>query len=143
MEAYTSTVVSFVLALARSILLLTSATSPNPIVTTTAGAFRGMNVPAPNNTDKWLGIPFAQPPLGSLRFKAPVPLIVSSPHAQVQDAFQFGDACPQQPSATLGAPMSEDCLKLNVRHTSYYGKLRVDRLVYQTDLATGWNDCGC
>lgn len=83
------------------------------MVSTTSGTFRGVSS-APNKTDKWLGIPFAQPPLGSLRFKAPFPLAVPSPHGQIQDASQFGDACPQEPSATLGAAMSEDCLKLNV-----------------------------
>jgi hypothetical protein len=84
------------------------------VVSTTSGTFRGVSSNPPNNTEKWLGVPFAQPPLGGLRFKAPVPLVVPFPHEVVQDASQFGAACPQEPSATLGAAMSEDCLKLNV-----------------------------
>lgn len=86
--------------------------SPGPVVQLTSGTFRGVSAGAPNNTDKWLGIPFAQPPVGNLRFKAPV--AITHPSRAVQDASQFGDACPQEPSDSLGAPMSEDCLFLNV-----------------------------
>ncbi|EMD42188.1 hypothetical protein CERSUDRAFT_90791 [Gelatoporia subvermispora B] len=79
----------------------------------TSGAFRGLTVP--NGTDRWLGIPFAHPPVGSLRFKAPV--AITTPSKTVQDAFSFGDACPQPaptPPSTLNAPVGEDCLFLNV-----------------------------
>ncbi|OCH95752.1 alpha/beta-hydrolase [Obba rivulosa] len=75
----------------------------------TSGTFRGLAVP--NGTDRWLGIPFADPPTGSLRFKAPVAIL--NPSREVTDAFNFGNACPQPPS-TLDAPVSEDCLFLNV-----------------------------
>ena len=81
----------------------------NLTVATTSGTFQG--VTTENGTDRWLGIPFAQPPVGNLRFKAPVP--ITSPLAGVKEATSFGDACPQPPG-DLGAPMSEDCLYLNV-----------------------------
>jgi hypothetical protein len=64
-----------------------------------------------NGTDRWLGIPYAQPPVGALRFKTP--LSISRPAEGVQDAFQYSYACPQPPTT---APVSEDCLYLNVRH---------------------------
>lgn len=86
--------------------------SSAPVVQLTSGTFRGIISRAPNNTDKWLGIPFAQPPVGNLRFKAPV--AITNPPRGVQNATQFGDACPQRPSDSLGAPFSEDCLFLNV-----------------------------
>ncbi|KAJ6570086.1 alpha/beta-hydrolase, partial [Mycena vulgaris] len=75
------------------------------------GTFRG--VATTNGTETWLGIPFTEPPVGPLRFKAPVPI---SPLEGVQNASAFGNACPQPPSAlaSLGAPVSEDCLYLNV-----------------------------
>ncbi|EKM61503.1 uncharacterized protein PHACADRAFT_190672 [Phanerochaete carnosa HHB-10118-sp] len=73
---------------------------------------RGSTAGSPNNTDKWLGIPFAQSPVGNLRFKSPV--AITKPSHSVQDANQFGNACPQRPSDTLGAPLGEDCLFLNV-----------------------------
>lgn len=78
-----------------------------------SGTYRGVSTS--NGTEKWLGIPFAQPPLGSLRFKAPVPL--DQKLTGIQDASQFGNACPQPPSTTgtLGAAVGEDCLVLNVR----------------------------
>ncbi|EIN14306.1 alpha/beta-hydrolase [Punctularia strigosozonata HHB-11173 SS5] len=59
----------------------------------------------------FLGIPFAQPPLGSLRFKAPLAL---PPSTGTRNATSFGSACPQQPSTSLGAPIAEDCLFLNI-----------------------------
>ncbi|KAF9223918.1 alpha beta-hydrolase [Gyrodon lividus] len=79
-------------------------------VTLTSGTFRG--VINTNGTESWLGIPFAQPPVGSLRFKAPLPILQSL--QGIQNASEFGDACPQPPSPSLGADMSESCLFLNV-----------------------------
>lgn len=60
------------------------------------------------------GIPFAEPPLGKLRFARPVP---ASPHQGVKEAVKFGPACPQVPDITMGGKAesySEDCLYLNV-----------------------------
>ena len=74
-----------------------------------SGIFRGISTT--NGTEKWLGIPYALPPIGSLRFKAPVPVNSSN---TLHDASTFGNACPQPPSSSLGAPISEDCLFLNV-----------------------------
>ncbi|TFY55649.1 hypothetical protein EVG20_g9246, partial [Dentipellis fragilis] len=65
-----------------------------------------------NGTEHWLGIPYAQPPVGNLRFKAPVPILL--PRRGLQNATAFGDACPQAAASTLGAPIGEDCLYLNV-----------------------------
>ncbi|KDQ59070.1 hypothetical protein JAAARDRAFT_192622 [Jaapia argillacea MUCL 33604] len=79
-------------------------------VSLTSGVFSGFSTE--NGTEGWLGIPFAQPPIGSLRFKAPVAIV--EPASGVQNASKFGNACPQAPSTSLGAPMSEDCLYLNV-----------------------------
>ncbi|KAJ3545411.1 hypothetical protein NM688_g5630 [Phlebia brevispora] len=94
-----------------------SATAPdfsppsNLIVQLTSGHFVGEQS-ATNGTDRWLGIPFAEPPVGSLRFKAPVR--ISNPSNELRNATAFGNACPQAPSSSLGAPQSEDCLFLNV-----------------------------
>ncbi len=85
-------------------------------VNTTSGTFRG--VENATGLEHWLGIPFAEAPVGSLRFKAPLPFTKHS--AAVQNASTFGNACPQAPSNNLGAPQSEDCLFLNVRGDSYF-----------------------
>ncbi len=65
----------------------------------------------------WKGIPFAQPPLGDLRFRAPQ---APSPWAGVRDATTFGLASAQSGrmmqrlfSATP-EPSGEDCLYLNI-----------------------------
>lgn len=73
------------------------------------GTFRG--VASPGSIEKWLGLPYALPPVGSLRFKAPVPITKAS--NGVSNASTFGNACPQ-PSGNLGAPIGESCLFLNV-----------------------------
>ena len=68
----------------------------------------------------WLGIAFAQPPVGELRWKAPLPPIT---HEGAKDATKIGSACIQFASAI--APVNatpdinnvvgnEDCLYLNV-----------------------------
>lgn len=75
------------------------------------GVFRGLSTP--NGTETFFGIPFAQPPVGSLRFKAPVAITNTS--NAVKDASQFGNACPQPGDSGLGAPVGESCLFLNVR----------------------------
>lgn len=75
------------------------------------GTFRGVAVTA-ERTEKWLGIPYTQPPVGSLRFKAPLPIRHVS--ANIQNATAFGAACSQPPNGGLGAPISEHCLFLNV-----------------------------
>jgi len=58
------------------------------------------------------GIPFAAPPVGDLRWKAPAPVPAWS---GVKKADAFAKACMQAPN-TQGntAPVSEDCLYLNV-----------------------------
>ncbi len=88
-----------------------------------SGTFTGQNT---KGLDRWLGIPFALPPVGDLRFKAPVPVPTNSSRVQ-RDATTFGDACPQPPG-DLGASISEDCLFLNVRSSDLGDyKLRMKR----------------
>jgi len=73
------------------------------------GSFRGVSTA--NGTEKWLGIPFAESPVGPLRFKAPVP--IAKAFKGINNASSFGNACPQPPG-NLGAAVAEDCLFLNV-----------------------------
>ncbi|KAF5327031.1 hypothetical protein D9619_004783 [Psilocybe cf. subviscida] len=74
------------------------------------GTFRGLS--GVNRMDKFLGIPFAQQPVGALRFRAPVPITQTS--SAVFNATVFGHACPQPAASGLGAPIAEDCLHLNI-----------------------------
>jgi len=58
------------------------------------------------------GIPFAAPPIGDLRWKAPAPV---QPWTDVKKTDTFCNACMQTPNAMGNtAPVNEDCLFLNV-----------------------------
>jgi len=80
------------------------------IVETTQGVVEG--ILTDSGTRIYRGIPYAQPPVGALRFAPPQP---ASPWPGVRLADTFGPACPQ-PAGALSAqgPQSEDCLSLNV-----------------------------
>ncbi|MCC6747028.1 MAG: carboxylesterase family protein [Deltaproteobacteria bacterium] len=60
-----------------------------------------------------LGIPYAAPPVGGLRFGHPQPLTSWS---GVRETTALGPSCPQKPSTLTSLPnrYSEDCLTLNV-----------------------------
>ncbi|MDQ1124693.1 carboxylesterase/lipase family protein [Microbacterium trichothecenolyticum] len=85
--------------------------SSGPLAEAPAGRFRGRVV---NGARRWLGIRYAQPPLGPLRWRAPLP----APDAGLEvGADAFGAACPQPPSPLPlgdGVMQDEDCLSVNV-----------------------------
>lgn len=64
-------------------------------------------------TYAFLGIPYAAPPVGELRFAAPAPV---EAWEGARDATQFGKRCAQLESTTLqnAGSENEDCLYLNV-----------------------------
>ncbi len=74
---------------------------------------------AEHDTHAWLGIPFAQPPVGDRRWRAPEP---PEAWADTLDALRVGPPCVQLGSRLGGVPSedpdglagSEDCLYLNV-----------------------------
>ena len=95
------------------------------VVQTDGGALRGTTM---GSAVAFRGIPYAQPPIGELRWEAPQPLV---PWQGVRDATQPGRACTQRASGLVPffAPMaqaygarfeqppidsSEDCLFLDV-----------------------------
>ncbi|RPA87157.1 alpha/beta-hydrolase, partial [Ascobolus immersus RN42] len=96
----------------------------HPIVKTTSGVAYGLR-PDPT-VESFLGIPYAHPPIGSLRFKPPKPL--HSPQ-KVINATQFGFACyggsPLPKPIRLLEPlaeMNEDCLHINVWRPTKAGR---------------------
>lgn len=66
------------------------------------------------NQDFFLGMPFAQPPVGDLRFRNPQSLNATS--TESRNATQYSLACYGYGSDdwVLGNPVSEDCLAINV-----------------------------
>ncbi|MBR9980298.1 MAG: carboxylesterase family protein, partial [Desulfatitalea sp.] len=92
---------------------LVASLSDRIVVETTHGALRGYGPNA--NTWQWLGIPYAQPPVGDLRWRPPQPL---APWTGVREATAWGNQAPQNPALRTyldgrGA-ISEDCLHLNI-----------------------------
>jgi para-nitrobenzyl esterase len=79
------------------------------VALTRYGAVRGRADDA--NTWSWKGIPYAAPPIGDLRWRAPRE---SAPWAGVRDASRFGSRAPQFLPVVGGMTGSEDCLYLNV-----------------------------
>lgn len=99
-------------------------------VNATNGLITGHPASNISTVHEFLGIPFAQPPLGDLRFAAPVAYNGSGSYI----ASDWGYDCPDTPNAAVGypgftpqaqrvinyfsansgAPQSEDCLTLNI-----------------------------
>jgi para-nitrobenzyl esterase len=79
-----------------------------PLAVTANGAVRGL---ASGAVDEFLGLPYAAPPVGALRWQPPQP---AASWPGVREATQFAPHCPQPASPFGQASMSEDCLYLNV-----------------------------
>jgi para-nitrobenzyl esterase len=99
--------------------------SPSAVVSTTSGRVQGI-VSADGKLHCYLGIPYAEPPVGALRFRPPV---AKRPWSGIRDAVRFGNASMQifdphegaisdftdEPPATLQPFVgNEDCLTLNI-----------------------------
>ncbi|XP_023230529.1 neuroligin-4, X-linked-like [Centruroides sculpturatus] len=131
------------------------------VVTTKYGALRGSIATLPNRQLKpveiFLGVPYATPPMGSLRFMPPV---TPAHWKGVRNADQFGPVCPQRlpditnetealrrmPSGRLLylrrllpylVNQSEDCLYLNIYAPLQANKLPV--MVYIHGESYEWN----
>ena len=66
---------------------------------------------ANDQTRQFLGIPYAAPPVGALRWRPPAP---ANPWQNVLQANAFSGACAQLASLQGPASANEDCLYLNV-----------------------------
>ena len=99
-------------------------------VKTTAGVVEGLGRQA-SGVRAFKGIPFAQPPVGELRWRPPQAL---KSWAGVRRAEKFGPRCMQHPvfgdMNFRSDGMSEDCLYLNVWTPAKSAKERLPVLVY-------------
>lgn len=97
-------------------------------ITVETGTLQGHVV---DGVESWLGFPYATPPVGPLRWRAPRP---AKPWSGVFDAKAFGHDCMQLRTATALAPVltepSEDCLTMNVWRPAASGAEKLPVLVY-------------
>lgn len=77
-------------------------------VVTADGAVQGREL---HGLRTWRGIPYAAPPVGALRLRAPHPVTAWS---GIRDATAFGAAAPQSGRMVRSGHTGEDCLTLNV-----------------------------
>lgn len=87
-----------------------------PTVTIRQGTLKGKLLSSTNHPvpiEAWLGVRYAKPPVGELRFARPVAL---PPSDEAFDALEWGYRCPgKQLITSFWTPKeSEDCLTLNV-----------------------------
>ncbi|KAI8937076.1 hypothetical protein NX059_006294 [Plenodomus lindquistii] len=82
-----------------------------PTVTVKNGSYYGVHSAA-YNQDFFLGIPYAQPPVGDLRFRNPASL--EGRWEESKAATQYSSECYGYGSDQWNYPVSEDCLYLNV-----------------------------
>lgn len=98
-------------------------------VKTANGAVEGLRLSS--GILSFRGIPFAAPPVGDLRWKAPQPV---KDWAGVRTALQFGQNCMQRriygDMGFRGPGMSEDCLYLNVWTPAHAAGEKLPVLVY-------------
>lgn len=90
-----------------------NSTSNTPTVTLKNGSYYGLYSPD-YNQDFFLGIPFAQPPLGDLRLRQPQS--INTTWTETRNATSYQPECIGYGSDqwVLGNIVSEDCLSINV-----------------------------
>ena len=91
------------------LLSVSTYAADGPIVAVPGGQVRGQSMK--DGGAVFRGIPFAQPPLGDLRWRAPMPL---KPWSGVREAKQFSGECAQNPMWGHSKVVNEDCLYLNI-----------------------------
>ena len=117
------------------------------VVETVQGKVKGYSS---GNIDIYKGIPFAQPPIGELRWKAPQPVL---PWEGIKECTDFGPSpiqntpepflCWTEEFIAKPEPLSEDCLYLNVwtPANKQDDKLPVFVWIYGGGLSSGSANC--
>jgi para-nitrobenzyl esterase len=125
-----STVVLLVVAVLSFTSAFAAITDP---VRVEQGLLAGTNGSSPE-VRVYRGVPFAAPPVGDLRWKAPQPAMKWQ---GVRQATEFSNACWQTPYPAAAAiyqaklpPLSEDCLYLNIWTPAKSAKDRLPVMVW-------------
>ncbi|HVV24890.1 MAG TPA: carboxylesterase family protein, partial [Pseudonocardiaceae bacterium] len=106
-----------------------------PVVRTAHGLVRGVTA---TGVDEFLGVPYAAPPVGRLRWQPPQP---AARWNGVRDATAFAPHC-AQPAGSFGqGSTAEDCLYLNVFAPAHRARnLPVMVWIHGGSLVTGESD---
>jgi para-nitrobenzyl esterase len=127
-----------VVAAAAAALLAAPATaqaSHGPVVPTDKGPVQGKNA---EGIDQFLGIPYAAPPTGALRWAAPQPM--PRWHG-IRQATSYGGRCAQLANGNGPRVDNEDCLYLNVYTPRGHARgLPVLFMIHGGGLTTGAGD---
>ncbi|KAJ2985164.1 hypothetical protein NUW58_g5682 [Xylaria curta] len=94
--------------LLSNLVIVSSTRLKAPTATTVNGTYEGLYLPDWDQ-DAFLGIPYAQPPVGQLRYRRPLPLNAS--FDGIRPATRYGYSCMQYGQ---NFELSEDCLTINV-----------------------------
>jgi para-nitrobenzyl esterase len=101
---------------------------PGPTVRLETGVLEGTQFGSAKNEVAFLGVPYAAPPVGDLRWKPPQPV---SKWNGTRKATGFGATCPQLPAGWLpNLPWNEDCLYLSVWTTQLSASAKLPVIVY-------------
>lgn len=133
MRIITNTVRNLLRSIAGAGLTLTiaygaAAQAAGPVVHLDSGKVQGEVTAA---VASFKGIPFAQPPVGALRWRPPQP---PAAWQETRQATRFGPDCMQVPfpgdAAPLGVTPAEDCLYLNVWTPAQFKGRRLPVMVW-------------
>ncbi|KAM5344315.1 hypothetical protein ACJ41O_012852 [Fusarium nematophilum] len=124
------------LALTLAVCATTAVAIKNPTANLKNGTYIGAHHRA-YNQDFFLGVPYAQPPVGDLRFR--VPHSLNSTWEEPRNATAYGAACYQ--FSQDGLRGSDDCLSINVVRPSGFdgAKLPVALWIHGGGLVGGSN----
>jgi para-nitrobenzyl esterase len=102
--------------------------APPPTVSLDTGVLEGLYFSTAQTEVAFLGVPYAAPPIGDLRWKPPRQV---NKWNGTREATQFGATCPQLPAGWLPTlPWNEDCLYLNVWTTQLSAVAKLPVIVY-------------
>jgi len=111
-----------------------SAIANSKVVITDNGPVKGIVV---HGIHEFLGIPYAAPPVGDLRWTPPE---APAPWVSTLDATKFANHCPQVASFFGIASLTEDCLYLNVFTARTDGRRPVMVWIHGGSLLVGESD---
>ena len=106
----------------------TSAADSTPTVKLASGILEGTHFGSRQDGAAFVGIPYAAPPLGKLRWKPPQPV---KKWNKPRHATQYGPACPQLPAGWFpDIGWNEDCLFLNIWTPQLSARAKLPVLIY-------------